>query len=96
MTTTATTTATLATPSGSVVRRLTDIERAIKTTEHEFGICDNCDVGLDHEDDFTVCLSVSGDSVKVRCNACKRKDDDSEFSEFCSADPFSGGYDEWN
>jgi len=96
MTTTATTTATTATPSGSVVRRLTDIERAMKTMEHEFGICDNCDVGLDHEDDFTCCLTVSRDSFKRRCNACKKKDDDAEFAEFCSADPFRGRYDEWN
>jgi RNA polymerase-binding transcription factor DksA len=72
------------------VPRLTDIEQALKVTMHEFGICDTCDVGLDCQDDFT--SSVTGDSLKRRCNACQSK---FEIDEDANA-PFFPCYDQLN
>jgi hypothetical protein len=49
--------------------KLTQIERDEKCSQHEFGICDTCDAGLDNRDDFVVTLVADG--IKVRCNACE-------------------------
>ena len=50
------------------VIKLTELERVIKSSEHEFGICDTCDTGLDNREDF-VC-SVVEYVLHVRCNNC--------------------------
>jgi predicted amidophosphoribosyltransferase len=50
------------------VIKLTQIERAQKSCEHEFGICSSCDAGLDSHDDFV--SSIVANDMKVRCNAC--------------------------
>ena len=64
--TTGTTGTTKTTPIPDI--KLTELERVQKSSEHEFGICDSCDAGLDSQDDF-VCSAVA-DGLKVRCNAC--------------------------
>ena len=50
------------------VIKLTEIERAQKSCEHDFGICSSCDAGLDNHDDFV--SSIVADGFKTRCNAC--------------------------
>ena len=50
------------------VIKLTELERVQKSSEHEFGICDTCDTGLDNREDF-VC-SVVEYVLHVRCNNC--------------------------
>ena len=72
------------------VIKLTEIERAQKSCEHEFGICSSCDAGLDSQDDF-VCSYVA-DDMKVRCNACHNY-----FEEEESFQKFIGllNYDQW-
>ena len=50
------------------VIKLTEIERAQKSCEHDFGICSSCDAGLDNHEDFV--SSIVADDMKVRCNAC--------------------------
>ena len=66
-TTTATATATATKDTPTI--QLTLIERDEKSCQHEFGICDTCDAGLDNRDDFVV--TVVADEIKVRCNACE-------------------------
>jgi len=72
------------------VIKLTEIERAQKSCEHDFGICSSCDAGLDSHDDF-VCSYVA-DDMKVRCNACHNY-----FEEEESFQKFIGllNYDQW-
>jgi predicted amidophosphoribosyltransferase len=73
------------------VIKLTELERAQKSTEHEFGICGSCDAGLDNQEDFV--SSNVADSLKVRCNACYHY-----YAEEESFQKFIGlvHYDEWS
>ena len=66
-TTTATATATATKDTPTI--QLTLIERDEKSCQHEFGICDTCDAGLDNHDDFVI--TVVADRLNVRCNACE-------------------------
>jgi hypothetical protein len=50
------------------VIRLTQEERQDKCLEHEYGICDSCDTGLDAPDDFV--SSVVAYELHVRCISC--------------------------
>ena len=64
-----TTTTATATTKHKPTIKLTRIERDEKSCQHEFGICNTCDAGLDNRDDFVI--TVVADGLNVRCNACE-------------------------
>ena len=49
--------------------KLTADERAMKSDEHQFGVCCSCDAGLDDRADFQVDYRASG-GFALMCNAC--------------------------
>ena len=49
--------------------RLTAEERDKKSDQYQFGLCCDCDAGLDDRADFIVCDPAEGDCV-LMCNAC--------------------------
>lgn len=73
---TAATTATTATTHYQPVIRLTQREREEKCLEHEYGICDSCDTGLDDPADFV--SSVVAYELHVRCLSCYHYYEDEE------------------
>ncbi len=48
--------------------KLTPEERATKSGQHQFGLCDSCDTGLNDRADFH-CF-FNDDKMVLTCNAC--------------------------
>jgi hypothetical protein len=49
--------------------KLTQDERAKKSDQHKFGLCCDCDAGLDDRADF-ICDNRSNGGFALMCNAC--------------------------
>lgn len=47
---------------------LTREERAVKSGQHKFGLCDSCDTGLNDRADFR--CYFNNDKMTLTCNAC--------------------------
>ena len=65
---TATANAAAATAAAPVIT-LTSDERAVKSDQHQFGLCCSCDAGLDDRADFHVDYRASG-GFALMCHAC--------------------------
>ena len=48
--------------------KLTPEERATKSSQHQFGLCDSCDTGLNDRADFH--CHFDDDKMTLTCNAC--------------------------
>lgn len=49
--------------------KLTADERAVKSDEHQFGLCCSCDSGLDDRADF-ICDHRANGGFALMCHAC--------------------------